>query len=139
MTDVAKLARDYTEAWNRRDWTAYKGLMAPEYSYTGGDGQRMDGPDAGLAVGQMFAMALSDGRINVQQVHVCGNTAIVEFLGTGTHDGDFAGVPPSGKRINIPVVTILDTRDGKIVAEREWVDIMTMMRQIGAVPAGATA
>jgi steroid delta-isomerase-like uncharacterized protein len=133
------IARDYTDAWNRRDWDAYKNLMAPGYSYTGGDGQRAEGPEAGLGVGQMFATAFPDGRINVDQIHVCGDTAIVEFTGTGTHNGELAGIPPSGRKVSILVVDILDTRDGKIIAEREFIDMMALMQQIGAVPAGATA
>ena len=39
----------------------------------------------------------------------------------------------------MPVVMIVDIRDGKIHAEREYMDMMHMMQQIGAVPAPASA
>ena len=38
MSDLASIARDYFDAWNRRDWARYKELMHNDYSYTGGDG-----------------------------------------------------------------------------------------------------
>jgi steroid delta-isomerase-like uncharacterized protein len=139
MADLTSTARAYHEAWNARDWAKYREFMHPEYSYTGGDGRRMDGPDAGVAVGQMFATAFPDGRINVKHVHDAGNTVVVEFLGTGTHNGDFAGVPPSGRSVSIPVCDVLEFRDGKIIEEREFIDMMTLMQQVGAVPEGATA
>jgi len=139
MADLAKIAREYHDAWNQRDWEAYKGFMHTDYSYTGGDGNRLDGPDAGLAVGKMFATAFPDGKINVKHVHASDNTVVVEFVGTGTHDGDFAGVPGSGRKISIPVSDVLEFRDGKIYAEREYIDMLSMMQQIGAIPEGAVA
>lgn len=139
MTDLAKTARDYMETWNRRDWDAYRVFMHADYSYTSGDGKRMDGPDAGIAVGQMFATALPDGKINVKNVYASGDTVVVEFIGTGTHTGDFAGVPGSGRKVTIPVCDVIEFRDGKIYAEREYIDMLSMMQQIGAIPEGAVA
>jgi steroid delta-isomerase-like uncharacterized protein len=137
MSDLAKTARDYLETWNKRDWEKYKSFMHPQYSYTGGDGNRMDGPDSGVAVGQMFATAFPDGRINFKQIHASDNTVVVEFTGEGTHTGDFAGVPASGRKINILVCDVIEFRDGKIIAEREYIDMLSMMQQIGAIPQGA--
>jgi len=139
MADIAAIARQYSDAWNRRDWDTFKGLLHAEYSYTGGDGVRQDGPEAGLGVGQMFATAFPDGKIDVQRVHVAGDTAIVEFIGRGTHKGDLMGIPPTGKSISIPVVDILEIRDGKIHTEREVMDFAHMMQQLGVIPAAATA
>jgi len=139
MADIAAIARQYSDAWNRRDWDTFKGLLHAEYSYTGGDGVRQDGPEAGLGVGQMFATAFPDGKIDVQRVHAAGDTAIVEFIGRGTHKGDLMGIPPTGKSISIPVVDILEIRDGKIHTEREVMDFAHMMQQLGVMPAAATA
>ena len=134
MSDPASTAREYLEAFNRRDWDQFKGLFASEYSYTGGDGEKQEGPEAGLAVGQMFATAMSDAKINIQRVHVAGDTAIVEFQASGTHDGDFMGIAATGRKVTMPVVTVLEIKDGKITAEREYMDMAHVMQQIGAMP-----
>jgi steroid delta-isomerase-like uncharacterized protein len=139
MSDPATIARQYTDAWNRRDWAKMSSLFHSDYTYTGGDGQVQKGPEAGLAVGQMFAGAFPDGKINIKEIHVCGNTALVEFVGTGTHKGDLMGIAPTGRSISIPVCDILDTKDGKIVAEREYFDMAHMMQQLGVMPAPAHA
>jgi steroid delta-isomerase-like uncharacterized protein len=135
----ADIAREYLETWNRRDWDHYGSMMHDKYSYTGGDGQKMPGREAGLGVAQMFANALSDGVIDIQSVYADGDTVVVEFMGKGTHDGDLMGVAPTGKKLNVPVCDVLEIRDGKIYAEREYIDIMTIMTQLGVVPAGAAA
>ena len=139
MSDPASIARDYLETFNRRDWDHFLALFAPEYTYTGGDGQTQHGPAAGLAVAQVFSNAMSDAHIEIKTVHTAGNVAIVEFIGSGTHDGDFAGIAPTNKKVTMPVVTILEIKGDKIAAEREYMDIAHLMQQIGALPAPATA
>ena len=137
MADPTSIAREYIDAWNRRDWTRYRELMHADYSYTGGDGQRQDGPGAGMAVGQMFANAFPDGKIDIKQIHATGDVAVVEFVGLGTHKGDLMGVPPTGKQISLPVCDIVTVRDGTVYAEREYMDMATMMQQLGVMPAPA--
>jgi len=139
MPDPGSIARNYLEMFNRRDWASMKALFAPEYSYTGSEGVKQQGPDAGVAVAQMFATAMSDAKIDIKQVHVAGNTAVVEFIGSGTHDGDFAGIAATGRKVTMPVVTILDIKNDKIAAEREYMDIAHMMQQLGVMPSPAAA
>ena len=139
MVSPADIAREYLEAWNRRDWRAYRELLDSQYSYTGGDGQVQRGPEAGMAVGQMFATAFPDGHIDLRQIHTAGDTAVVEFTGRGTHSGDLMGIAPTGRHISIPVITVLTVRGGRIVSEREYMDMAHMMRQLGVMPAAATA
>ena len=139
MVSPADIAREYVENWNRRDWKAYRELLDDQYTYTGGDGQTQRGPEAGMAVGQMFATAFPDGRIDLRQIHTAGDTAIVEFTGRGTHSGDLMGIAPTGRHISIPVITVLTVHGGKIVSEREYMDMAHLMRQLGVMPAAATA
>ncbi len=139
MASIEQVARDYLESWNRRDWEAFRRVLDDQYTYTGGDGQLQRGPEAGVAVGRMFATAFPQGRIDIRQVHAAGDTAIVEFTGRGKHDGDLMGIAPTGREMNINVCTVLTIRDDKIVAEREYMDMLTMMQQLGVTPAQARA
>ena len=142
MSDPATIAREYLESFNRRDWDKMRSLADASFSYTGGDGQRMEGgPDVAVNVAQMFSGAMSDAKITIGTIHVAGDTAAVEFTGAGTHDGEFMGIPASGRKVTMPVVTILDVKNGKIVAEREYMDMAHMLQQMGAtsIPQPATA
>jgi len=49
------------------------------------------------------------------------------------------GIAPTGRQMTINVCTILTVRNDKIVSEREYMDMMTMMQQLGVAPAVATA
>jgi steroid delta-isomerase-like uncharacterized protein len=50
---------------------------------------------------------------------------------SGTHEGDFNGLPPTGKRIEWMGISIWEFEDGK--ARRGWImqDVASLMRQIG--------
>ncbi len=139
MSDAASIAREYLEGWNRRDWARWRELLHPQYTYIGGDGQLQKGPEAALAIGQMFANAFPDGRIDVQGIHTVGDVAVSEFVARGTHKGDLMGIAPTGRSMTIPVCNVIEVRDGKIYAEREYMDMLHMMQQLGVAPAPATA
>jgi steroid delta-isomerase-like uncharacterized protein len=141
MANPESIAREAFEAINRNDMATFKSLLHPDYSYRGPDGQvQSGGPDAGIAVVQMYRTAFPDDmKADVQRVHSSGDTAIVEFIGTGTHKGDLAGIAPTGRKVEMPIITVLEIKDGKVYAEREYMDSAYMMQQLGVVPAPAIA
>jgi len=61
----------------------------------------------------------------------------VTYLGraTGTHDGVFFGVPPSGKKFDVLGINEFHVVDGKITERWGVFDVMGMMMQIGLIPA----
>lgn len=129
------IARTSLVAWNKRDFAKMRELMHADYSYTGGDGEEQKGADAGMAVAQMFATGFPDGRIDIKSIKEAGDTAMVEFVGRGTHKGDLMGIAPTGKTIALLICVVMEIRDGKIHREREYMDMMTLMTQIGVMPA----
>ena len=141
MSDPAAIARDYLESFNNRDWDKMRSLFHPQYSYTGGDGQKQQGPEAGVAIAQMFSGAMSDAKIKIDRIHASGDTAVTEFTGSGTQDGAFMGIPASGRKVSMPVCNVIEIRDGKIYAEREYMDAAHLFQQMGAtaIPQPATA
>jgi predicted ester cyclase len=52
----------------------------------------------------------------------------------GTHQGDFQGIPPTGKQVALTATTIERVVDGKIVEHWTEFDGLGMMQQLGVVP-----
>ncbi len=52
---------------------------------------------------------------------------------TGTHAGEFNGIPPTNRKINISFSEIVRLKDGKIAEEWAQMDTMSLMKQIGGV------
>lgn len=139
MPQTSEIHRIFCDCWNRRDFAGIAALLHPDYAYTGPDGNQIHGPDAGLGIAKMYAAAFPDGVIEIAKVFADGDTSIAEFTASGTHAGDLMGIPPTGKPVRIRVCNVMELRDGKVYREHEYMDVMTMMVQLGLVPEPAHA
>jgi predicted ester cyclase len=75
-----------------------------------------------------------------EDVLASGDKVTARVRATGTHEGDFMGMSPSGKNVDVQLIDIIRFgEDG--LAREHWgvVDLMTMMQQLGAIPEGPPA
>ncbi|HUG13706.1 MAG TPA: ester cyclase [Thermomicrobiales bacterium] len=75
-----------------------------------------------------------DFRITIEDALADGDKVVLRQTHTGTHLGEFAGVAPTGVRMETTEISILRIADGKICEGWVSVDQLTMLRQIGALP-----
>jgi steroid delta-isomerase-like uncharacterized protein len=88
----------------------------------------------------MYRAAFPDLRMEAEDVLVSGDKAVARVRATGTHQGEFIGMPATGKRIEVPVIDIMRFGDDGLVHEH-WglFDSLGMMQQLGAIPAPTPA
>jgi steroid delta-isomerase-like uncharacterized protein len=91
-----------------------------------------------LAFFEMLRGAFPDMKMSVEDLLADGTKTVARVTFTGTHRGDFMGVPPSGKSVVMQVIDIMRFDDAGLVCEH-WglADMMALMEQIGAMPDGA--
>jgi len=58
----------------------------------------------------------------------------VIWRGTGTHRGEFVGVPPTGRKTDIQGGSVYQVRDGKIITNWDHWDTGILLRQLGIMP-----
>lgn len=134
MPKAADIHRELLGAWNRRDFSAFRELLHADYTYAGGDGKELKGgPDPGVRIGRMYAEAFPDAKLELKKVYAQGETAVAEFVARGTHGGELMGIAPTGKGVVIPICNVIELRDGKVYREREYMDMMHMMAQLGVI------
>ena len=63
-----------------------------------------------------------------------GDKVVLRFSWRGTHEGNFMGIPATGKKINVPGIIIYRVADNKIVEHWMHVDSMMLMQQLGVQP-----
>jgi steroid delta-isomerase-like uncharacterized protein len=78
--------------------------------------------------------AIPDFKIELTTRFMAGSSAGMEWVMSGTHHGDFPGMPATGKRFSIRGVTILELQDHKIRRNADYWDAATVMRQVGLLP-----
>jgi steroid delta-isomerase-like uncharacterized protein len=93
-------------------------------------------PDGVPGVKMFMAMlwaGLPDCQATIHDQICEGDAVVTRKTLSGTHKGDFMGVPATGRRINMDVIDILTVRDGKITSHRAMVDQAGLMQQLGAM------
>lgn len=127
-------ARSFYEEFN--NWDKVVSLLAPDYlSYAAGAPGPLSKDQHGAMVRSAVA-AFPDLKITIQEQIAEGDKVMSRLSTTGTHLGDFQGMPATGKSFNMEGWTLDRIVDGKIVEHRTIDDVMTMMRQLELMPGG---
>jgi steroid delta-isomerase-like uncharacterized protein len=89
---------------------------------------------------RMYRAAFPDLRMEAQDVLVSGDKVVARVRGTGTHQGEFMGMPATGKSIDVQLIDIIRFGDDGLAREHWGVfDALALMQQLGAVPGPAPA
>ena len=75
-----------------------------------------------------------DMHWSVEEQVVEGEKVVTRFEWTGTHRGNFLGVPATGRSVKVWGMVIDRFQDGKIKDTRIIMDTLGLMMQIGAIP-----
>ena len=84
----------------------------------------------------MFRSAFPDIRIEWLVEAAEGDVVAGVSRVTATHQGEFMGIPPTGKQVSVLASDIARFRDGKFVERWGFFDQATMMEQLGVAPGG---
>lgn len=74
-----------------------------------------------------------DIHLTVEDLIAEGDKVVGRTVVTGTQQGEFMGVAPTGKRVTYNEIFILRMTDGRIIEVWGVVDIFAQMRQIGVI------
>jgi steroid delta-isomerase-like uncharacterized protein len=85
---------------------------------------------------EYFRNAVPDLTYTVVDQVAEGDEVVTRWRASGTHEGEFFGVPGSGNRIEMTGIQIdrFDGESGKMVEEWPEYDLLGAMRQMGALP-----
>jgi steroid delta-isomerase-like uncharacterized protein len=129
----AIVARFYETALNAGDVTVLEELASPDYEEhdpipdqgTGRDGLR----DRVRMIVDAFGQ-----RFTVEDVIAEGDRVVVRWTGSGTHVGEFMGIPPTGRSFTISGIDIYRMADGKMAEHWHVVDQLALLGQLGLLP-----
>lgn len=89
---------------------------------------------------RVLLAAFPDLRMTVEDLVADGDRAVARVRVTGTHQGEFMGLPATGARGEIQIVDIMRfDGTGRVCEHWGVADMLTLMQQLGAIPTGAPA
>lgn len=86
---------------------------------------------------ELFARLLRaypDLHIAIEDLIAEGDKVVSRNTVTGTHQGEYMGIPPTGNSVTYNEVIITRFADGRIVETWAVVDVLAQMRQLGVIP-----
>jgi steroid delta-isomerase-like uncharacterized protein len=83
--------------------------------------------------------AFPDIQYRVDDAIVTADRAVIRWEARGTHQGEYLGVPATGRPVSYSGITLLELRDGRIA--RAWVaaDLFSLLRRLQEGRAAATS
>jgi steroid delta-isomerase-like uncharacterized protein len=81
--------------------------------------------------------AFPDFRMHVEDLIADQDKTVARVRASGTHQGEFMGVPPAGAGVDVELIDIMRFDRAGLVCEHWGVaDMLSLMQQLGVVPAG---
>jgi len=85
---------------------------------------------------RIMLAAFPDLRMDVQDSFASGDKAVARLRISGTHQGEFMGIPATGKPVSVNLIDITRFGDDGLAREHWGVaDQLAMMQQLGVIPA----
>ena len=115
-------------------------LYAPDYVlHDPSLPEALHGPEGIKQYAAMSLGAFPDAHVTVEDQIAEGDKVVSRWTATGTHTGDFMGIPPTGRSIEISGITINRFSGGKIAEDWYQSDDLGMMQQLGVIPSEETS
>jgi steroid delta-isomerase-like uncharacterized protein len=131
--------RLFDEAFGQGNLAVLDEIIAPD-QVNGGPGAlpgMPSGPEGSKMLISTYRNAFPDLHFTIDEQVAEGNTVVTRWTAHGTHNGEFAGIPPTGKTATVVGIGLDRVEDGKIVESWGLFDQFGMLQQLGVIPAPA--
>ena len=78
-----------------------------------------------------YLIGFSDVTFTILDAFGQGDKIVKHWRFQGKHTGEFFGIPPTGKTVNVEGVTLVKMKDGKIAQEQDFLDNLVFYQQLG--------
>lgn len=138
-TPTQLIERFYYDVWNKGDEAVAYKILHLDFVFRGSLGPEHHGPDGFVQYLRAVRRSLPDFVCNIQEIVSEDNRAVARMDFVGTHEGEFYGVAPTGRKINWAGAAFFKT-DGQQITDL-WVlgDIDNVKLQLGVQSGGSFA
>lgn len=131
--------KEFARRWNEEIWGQQNLAVIDDFvaeEFVGHDPSRPEpvrGPEGVREVVEMLFSAFPDTEVDLEEVVAEGDRIAMRITASGTHEGEFMGIEPTGEETEVSVMTFHQIEDGKAVKEWQIVDTLGMLQQLGVI------
>ena len=135
ITDLATFANTINQAWNSHDIENVLGFYSARYiAEDVGQTFLQRGPEGLRLMLENYWQAFPDLEFTIRDSVAQDARVAIVWMAEGTHLGTIMNIPPTGHRVQVRGVSILDVEDGLIVRGQYIWDLAGMLRHMGLLP-----
>jgi steroid delta-isomerase-like uncharacterized protein len=116
-------------------WQTIDEIVEPDVVFHAPVPTGATGTQALKQVWPVLFRAFPDLRVTVEDLIEEGDEVVSRNTVTGTHQGDYMGLPPTGRSITYDEIFVYRFGNGRITEIWGVVDVFSQLRQLGLVPA----
>ena len=133
------MKRFIEEMWNQRNLQVADELFAADYvTHQLRSGETPAGvsrsPESVRREGAAWLTGFPDLEFVLEQMIATGDRVMSHCTMRGTRSGAWMGIGPTGRKVNIPIITIHRIANGKIAEDWVLVGSLMLFQQLGLVP-----
>lgn len=111
-------------------------MMADDVVFTTmASGEEHQGREAVQAMLRFMYHVAFDAHAEVRTLVCEADHAVLEGLFVGRHTGEFAGIPPTGREVRVPLCVVYDITNAGIRRGRVYFEMPVLLAQLGVGPA----
>lgn len=134
-TDLASFADMINRAWNSHDMEKVLGFYSSHYvGEDVGQAFLLRGHEGIRVMLENYWQAFPDLEFTVTDTVVQDSRVAIVWMAEGTHQGTIMNIPPTGHRMAVRGVSIVDVEDGLVVRGQYIWDLAGMLRHMRLLP-----
>ena len=139
-TENRQMVKEAFEALNAHDLDRYVKQLAESYVWeTDISPTPVRGPEGAKQAIAVYLKAFPDLRFETDQIIISGDYTAVRWRATGRHKGEFNGIAPTNRQVNLRGCTVNEIKDGRVVKSASYSDRLALLEQLGVAAKAARA
>lgn len=142
MSKGTEFANRWLDAATRGELDTLVSTCQPDVELSNPDGT-FHGYEGVRTLFKVITDATSERECEVSNIVESGDSVVVEFIFRGNNTGPFvtpqSTIPATYRNFSLPTIAVYDLREGRLINSRGQYDRLTLMSQLGLIPAPASA
>jgi len=121
-----ELFHKFIEEWSNKNVDFVKDIYAPDFISSDNESK-----EEAIENDKTAWEAFPDLKVTIKESVALGDIVFATLIFTGTHKGTFSGIPATGNRFEISGMNLCCFKNGKIIEEREELNMLSLFEQLG--------
>jgi steroid delta-isomerase-like uncharacterized protein len=122
------------EGWNKGNLTVVDQIYTPDFVQHEPAPERVNSSEALKQYVRGYLTAFPDLHFHIEDLVADGEKVVWRFSSTGTHKGDFMGIPPTGKIGYVTGMVMFRLENSRIAEAWVNIDALGLLQQLGVIP-----